>query len=524
MGEQLELPWWEELSQDDTKKNFMQPALVAGDDEADEDDLRRRIAEWARDNADPVDPELWIGVLREEFGPERVGSDGRSLRDVAFSFQKTLWDRFGIIPNGSYLGYSTPRDDIPHWVRAALGILGVPATTQPRRTKEPLSGAFMVLGNPGLGRINTSQFTHGLMQAICGDKAGWDTTDPYWPRYSFSFNEQEIAYTIEPENPVPRGTEEHARQLASAHNTLKKLDFADLDVLIILMIEAMETFNIHNPGRDPNVEVPPTRITADTILARRGFDRRKDKDGYSGGYQPLSLDQVSESMNHLGSLHVSTKTLQRLVPTRGKPRVESLNYTAKLLNVSARISADGKTIPMAWEYRLGKWFYMFSMNPNNFVGYMWQLALTWNAWSEKAAKGLAYYLFLEMRRNARSADGEVRRSIGALMHGACIKVGATNQDRARKQFEDAVRAVVRAGLFRLRHGDVWLCGPSPAIDTWTMAHDLPYRGWIKVYQERMLDWRPDPIIDQIYAEHVRHDPRLGTGTPPMPKRTHPDSD
>jgi len=445
---------------------------------------RETIEAWIKDNIELVPYSTWAGVLEEDFRNEQeLARDGSIVAGV-LALHRVVWEKFGLLATLGSFQFGRPRSEPEQWLLEACGLIDARIVVKRRPPPIAVANAFLARGVADLGQVSASQISEGLFTALIAPPEAWTTTDRGFPRYNFDYNGITVGYIVRPDI-IARHT--LAEDIEQMQRLLEGHSIADWDVAFMLM----------NQTFADEQDDGTAYIAARHMLDYRGLPRKRGKDGHSAGHQQKSLASVALSMRLLSHIWVDPG---------GMPMRSADPYTLnhKMLTILDDIEQrdGGETQTLAWHYSLGDWFKTFREKPNRYIALQWRHLLRYDSLHDRWVKQLAYYLSMELRKNARHGM-ELRRSVDTLLRGAQIPVDERFPMRARDRLEGAIRTIVGDKLFQVHHANAWLSGSSPELDAWTAGDGLPARTWFGTYRRRVITFRADAVIEGIYANEIR---------------------
>lgn len=419
------------------------------------------------------------------------------------------WETRGWVPNlfGSIPRVCRPTTDVPAFMLARYSSIAA-TDLRPKHApgsapsgdggrsvtpKPVISPAFIYDGRQGLGRISSSQISLALFTACVAPKSEWSATAKGFPRYVFTVPSGEIVVTLTPDVMV-RG--DLADQVAQMVKLRDELSIDDWELLTILM---EQVFTEGHSGAS-------AFMTNDAALNYRQIEPKR-KGGYNAGHRPEHRARIDACLNHIAHLHIRTDTLRILEDTgTGKPRLVPVDWNEKVIKISGDITRRDNDAAMGWSYEFGRTFTTFLKPPNNFVGYLLQGTVALDG-RKGAAKHLAHYLTLHTRIDASNGRGMVR-SMGELVDGARLPHYPTRQQRTIDYVEDALREVVKAGLYRFEHGGKMFDANSADLDAWTaVPKDARGHGLLNTWRRQKVVIRANHVIEARYDRYRKQVPR-----------------
>lgn len=470
---------------------------------------------WHANNTIPISFDEWT-PLNDEFDTFAETSGlNRRLANISDPTQKGLlwsqalfayeWETRGWVPNlfGAIPRVCRPTTDVPAFMLARYSSIAetdlrpkhapgsAPGGNVGRSvTPKPLiSPAFMYDGRKGLGRISSSQISLALFTACVAPKSEWSATTKGFPRYVFTVPSGEVVITLTPEVIVRGDTDD---QVAAMNKIRDELSVDDWDLLTTLMEQAF------TEGRSD----ASAYITDDAVLDYRQIEpKRKGK--YNVGHRPRQRARIDACLNRVAHLHIRTDTLHILEDTgKGKPRKVVFDCNEKVIKIKGNITRRDNDAVMGWSYEFGKTFTTFLRRPNNYVGYLLQGTVALDGRKE-TAKQLAHYLTIHTRIDAHNGRG-MERFMGELIDGAKLPHNPSRPQRTIDDTEDALREVVRAGLYRFEHGGKMFDADSADLDTWTaLPKNAKGYGLLKTWQQQKVVIRAEPDIEARYDRYRR---------------------
>lgn len=379
-------------------------------------------------------------------------------------------------------------EEPPDWVLEKLDLDDTAKLIWPHRLPRPIiSPAFRHDGREGLGRISSSQISLALFTACVAPKSEWDTTAKGFPRYVFTVPSGEVVVTLTPEVVVRSDVTD---QVTAMNKIRDELSVDDWDLLTILMEQVFAEG--HSDAS--------AFITDDTALDYRQIEpKRKGK--YNVGHRPRPRARIDACLNRVAHLHVRTDTLHILEDTgKGKPRKVLFDCNEKVIKIKGDITRRDNDAAMGWAYEFGKTFTTFLHRPNNYVGYLLQGTVALDGRKE-TAKQLAHYLTIHTRIDAHNGRG-MERFMGELIDGAKLPHNPKRPQRTIDDTEDALREVVKAGLYRFEHGGKVFDADSADLDAWTaLPKDAKGYGLLKTWQQQKVMIRAEPDIEARYDRY-----------------------
>lgn len=445
---------------------------------------RQRADEWIEKHSVDLTPEEWTTAWVAARAASRTTHTSSSPVAAIFAIIREAWRQFGYLPyNG--LDLRRPTEKVPHWVLEAY-LLVTPLQKPPRPIITP---AFKYDGREGLGRISSSQISLALFTACVAPKSEWDTTTKGFPRYVFAVPSGEIVIILKPDV-VVRG--DVTDQVTAMNKVRDELSVNDWDLLTILMEQ------VFAEGRSD----ASAFITSDAALDYRQL-KQKRKGKYNTGHRDDPRARVDACLNRVAHLHVRTDTLHILEDTgKGKPRKVLFDCDEKVLKIKGDITKRDNDTPMGWAYEFGKTFVTFLHRPNNYVGYLLQGTVALDGRKE-AAKQLAHYLTIHTRIDAHNGRG-MERFMGQLVGGAKLPYNAKRPQRTITDAEDALREVVKAGLYRFEHDGRIFDADSADLSVWTaIPKDAKGYGLLKLWEKQKVVIRAEPDIEERYDRYRR---------------------
>ena len=445
---------------------------------------RQQANEWIEQHSVDLTPEEWTTAWNAAREATHATQTSSSPVAATFAALRETWQQFGYLPyNG--LDLRRPTEKVPQWVLEAY-LLVQPAQKPARPIITP---AFKHDGREGLGRISSSQISLALFTACVAPKSEWDTTAKGFPRYVFTVPSGEVVVTLTPEV-VVRG--DLTDQIAAMDKIRDELSVDDWDLLTILMEQ------VFAEGRSD----ASAFITDDAALDYRRIEpKRKGK--YNVGHRPRPRAHIDACLNRVAHLHIRTDTLHILEDTgKGKPHKVVFDCNEKVIKIKGDITRRDNDVAMGWAYEFGKTFITFLHRPNNYVGYLLQGTVALDGRKE-AAKQLAHYLTIHTRIDAHNGRG-MERFMGELVDGAKLPYNQKRPQRTITDAEDALREVVKAGLYRFEHDGKMFDADSADLSTWTaIPKDTKGYGLLKIWEKQKVVIRAEPDIEERYDRYRR---------------------
>ncbi len=407
------------------------------------------------------------------------------------------WERDGLLGMDSFY---RPLEEPSHELLVWFGAIAVTdiedtsfAKTIAARPLRPIiSPAFRHDGREGLGRISSDEVTFSLYDALIAPKEEWTETAKGWPIFRPTPGSDRISIRV---TPIVENRNNLDTQRAEMWNIVSELGVRDFDVIAIMMAQVLAE------GRPDGRAILP----ADTVLDYRGVGQRLDEDGYSEGRQPKLRSSIAESVYRIAHLRITTDGLPILEYDRkGKPNLSTIDFNEPVVELHSNYSRRRDDKTLLWEYSLGRWFTTYRQKPHAYTAYMLQRALGYNPKTQQWAKQLAYYLALELRRNADNGQ-ELTRPISWFIDGARIPCEQRYAQKVRDRVEDGMRQIMRDGLIRIVRGDTIIDKSSPGVDTWTPegVTTLKGRDWLGAYRKLTVSIRCDEDTEQRYDREIR---------------------
>lgn len=415
------------------------------------------------------------------------------------------WETRGWVPNlfGSIPRVCRPTTDVPAFMLARYSSIAA-TDLRPKHApgsapsgdggrsvtpKPVISPAFIYDGRQGLGRISSSQISLALFTACVAPKSEWGATAKGFPRYVFTVPSGEVVIMLTPEVIVRGDT---ADQVAAMNKIRDELSVDDWDLLTILMEQ------VFTDGRSD----ASAFITDDAVLNYRQIEQKKIG-RYKIGHRPLPRARIDACLNRVTHLHIRTDTLHILEDAgKGKPRKVALDCNEKVIKIKGDITRRDDDAAMGWSYEFGKTFTTFLQPPNNYVGYLLQGTVALDGRKE-TAKQLAHYLTLHTRIDAKNGRS-MERFMGELVDGAKLPHNPKRPQRTIDDTEDALREVVRAGLYRFEHGGKMFDANSADLDVWTaLPKNAKGYGLLKTWRQQKIAIRAEPDIEARYDRYRR---------------------
>lgn len=472
------------------------------------DDVFARVTqaqEWVAANCDPIPSDEGTDRMHEAVDALQAANQTKltagQMLDEVWRF---CWERFGLVPYPELINDSSqrsrlivpaslgrPRVEPPLWFLELYGL--VRKTSEISKAIAPsIAPAFLHDNRTGLGRISSSQISQCLFEACIAPKEEWDQTAKGFPCYRSRHGETEITYTLRPDVVDPKNI---AAEVEAMRQIRNEITVRDWDVLVAMMAQVL------SEGR-PDASA---YIRADTILDYRHLERKTGKDGYSAGHHTDDRVAVADSVRRLSYLRVATETLKiREYGPNKSIRSTMVDWNEKILTLEGDAVRRDDDTTLAWRYSFGRWFTTFLRKPNRFIAYMFERPLAYNPYTQQWTKQLAYYLTLEMRKNADNGQA-LARCAGELLNGAKIPTDERFPNRAKDRLEGAIRDLIKDGLFRVEHNGQLLDSSSDDIDDWTAADParLPARKWFGAYRKQGIVFRADPETEERYDREIR---------------------
>jgi len=485
-----------DTTNDDGLDDELRGALAASDRSdpktEDLDVLFARHDAWLEANADRLTlDELVASLQQSQDGVPDMPPDPANVTDNDIrSLYRLLWEKHRIIFGSN--SYYRVRVEPPRWLKELLGLIdGEPSKRPPRRSIAP---AFTLAGRAQVGRISSSQVSDAIFEAFIAPKDKWETSAKGWPQYCYTRNNTRIFIRVRPEVVDPKNS---AAERAAMEQIRDELSVRDWDSLTALMAQVL---------RDGKPDAS-SFVYADTLLDYRQVKRKK-RDGHKGrnaGHQQNMRFEQAASIYRLAHIYAVTETLKiRRLTEKGKGvEYDAVDWNEKIVQLRGGHTRRADDAELSWEYHLGPWFTTFLEKPNRFVAYIWQKVLQYHPTKEQWTKQLAHYLTLELRKNADNGR-ELRRTVGELLDKAGIPVSERFPNRAKDRLDQALRDVVKDGLFRIEHEGVTLDAAASEIDTWTLpGTKLPPRNWLEAYKKEVVVFRADPETEMHYDSEIR---------------------
>ncbi len=366
------------------------------------------------------------------------------------------------------------------------------AKIAPQLSRPIISPAFRYAGREGLGRISSDQVTFGLYDALIAPKGAWQKTAKGWPIYRPDPDSNQLAFKV---TPIIENRNNLDAQRQEMWQIVQELSVSDFDTIAIMMAQVLAE------GRADGRAILP----ADRALDYRGKGQRLDDEGHSAGRQPKMKATFAESVYRVAHLKVSTEGLPILKynPKGGVTKAEmDINDPVVDLHSNYSQRRDDKTL--LWEFSLGRWFTMFREKPNVYTAYLLQAALSYHPLKEQWTKQLAYYLALELRRNADNGQ-ELNQPVSRFIKGARIPCEQRYATKAKDRLEGAFRQVTKDGLIRIVCGNQVIDASSPDIDGWQPEGStlLQGRNWLGDYLKLHIGIRCDEDTERRYDQEIR---------------------
>jgi len=456
-----------------------------------------QVESWLHAHASPIDNPKELRAINRTYS-SMVKTPISGIDDV-LKINRAMWEKYRVLapPNGMWGGSETwmrPHKaiDIPDFVRARYNLPSRDETPSNNLTRSPITPAFRHDGREGLGRISSSQISLALFTACVAPKSEWSATTKGFPRYVFTVPSGEIVIMLTPEV-IVRG--DMADQVAAMNKIRDDLSVDDWDLLTILMEQVFAEG--HSDAS--------AFITDDAALDYRQIEQKK-LGRYKIGHRPRPRARIDACLNRVAHLHIRTDTLHILEDTgKGKPHKVVFDCNEKVIKIKGDITRRDDDATMGWSYEFGKTFTTFLHRPNNYVGYLLQGTVALDGRKE-TAKQLAHYLTLHTRIDAHNGRG-MERFMGELIDGAKLPHNPSRPQRTIDDTEDALREVVRAGLYRFEHGGEMFDADSADLDAWTaLPKNAKGYGLLKTWQQQKVVIRAEPDIEARY-DRYRRSPR-----------------
>jgi len=448
---------------------------------------RRRADEWIEQHSVDLTPEEWTTAWNAARAATHATQTSSSPVGAIFAALREAWQQFGYLPyNG--LDLRRPTEKVPQWVLEAYLLVKLPQ----RLPRPIIAPAFMHDGREGLGRISSDQITFGLYDALIAPKDAWAKTAKGWPIYRPDPNSDTLAIRVFPVVENPNNLD---AQRAEMWHIVQELGVSDFDVIAMMMAQVLVE------GRSDGRAI----LLADTMLDYRGKSRRRDEDGHSAGHQPKLRANIAESVYRVAHLRITADALPLLTyNAKGGLAKSAMNINAPVVELHSNYSRQRDDKTLLWEYSLGRWFMTFREKPHAYTAYMLERALSYHPIKQQWAKQLAYYLALEMRRNADNGQ-ELHRPAAWFIKGARIPCDQRYALKVKDRLEKGLRQLAKDGLIRIVQDDDIIDASSVALDQWSPkgTDDLKGRNWLGGYLKLNVGVRCDADTEGRYDIEIR---------------------
>lgn len=439
--------------------------------------------------------EFWEGLKQRAYTKDALYDEFQNILNIEQNrfrqVHRWAWERERLL-SWTWVLFRISEEP-PDWVLETLGLGDTAKLIWPHRLPRPIiSPAFRYDGREGLGRISSDEVTFGLYDALIAPKGEWVETAKGWPIFRPNPGSDRISIRVAP---IIEHRNNLDTQRAEMWNIVRELGVRDFDVIAIMMAQVLAE------GRSDGRAILP----ADTILDYRGVGQRTDEDGYSEGRQPKLRSSIAESIYRIVHLRITTDGLPILEYDRkGRPTLSTIDFNEPVVELHSNYSRRRDDKTLFWEYSLGRWFTTYRRKPHAYTAYMLQRALGYNPKTQQWAKQLAYYLALELRRNADNGQ-ELTRPISWFIDGARIPCEQRYAQKVRDRVEDGMRQITKDGLIRIVRGDTIIDKSSPTVDTWTPegVNTLKGRDWLGAYRKLTVSIRCDEDTEHRYDREIR---------------------
>lgn len=467
---------------------------------AQRDLIGTRTDAWLETNADPITTDDFAAILQQLklSVPGIPDVPEPATDDHIYILFRALWTEHRILLAPQRRVFYRVQTEPPRWLMELIGLVDDPTPAKPL-PRPPIVQAFTHDGQPGLGRISSSQVSLAIYTACVAFKHEWGQTAKGFPRYTLKLPSGEIVLTLTPEVIVQKDVESQVTAMNAIRDTLS---IDDWELLSILMEQVLGS----------NSSDASAYITDARALDYRKIATKRSK-GYSAGHFPVMRASVADSMHRLAHLHVRTDTLQvREAGADGRVRTVPVDWNERVVRVTGDVTRRDTDATLGWHYSFPAWFSTFLAPPNRYVGYLQQETIALHG-SKQVAKRLAHYFSLHLRIHGQNSQ-RLERKASEIFDGARIPINWQRQRRTIDQLETPLRELVQRGLIRIEWNGAILDATSPDLDRWTaVPPSARGRHLLKDYLNQKIVIRADENIEGRYDTELRR--RTGKTEPTL---------
>jgi len=352
-------------------------------------------------------------------------------------------------------------------------------------TVPPISPAFTLENGASVGRISSSQVSQAQFRACVAPKSEWSTTAKGYPKLTFTVSSGLIDIQIKPE--FPSGDVREIKEMEAIRD---ELSINDWEAMVMLQAQAMRE-------RRPNGGAFIRDIDA---CDYQGLTKNVSGKSTSGHYSK-NRKRFQDSMRRWAHLYVVTDTLQvSEIDAKGVKRAVVMEWREKALKINGNIARRDTDTILGWDYELGKTFTTFVTKPNAYIAILMQKVIELSG-SYESVKLLVNYLTIHFRANTKTGRG-LERTMGEILHGACLPADPRRQRRTIDATERTIRTAVEKGFIRLQDGDRLWDADSANLHEWTaVPHDLKGKRLFEAWKEQKVTFRAVVAIEHEYDRY-----------------------